>query len=57
MVCSTEYYYAIFLYKEKALLKIVPIAAMAVSCTMDIWADEYTAQWTAKAFAVTTPPQ
>jgi hypothetical protein len=44
MVCSTETYYASVLYEQKTPLKIVPIATMAVGYTMDIPADEYTAQ-------------
>ena len=44
MVRSTDTYYAIVLYKDKTLLKIIPIAAMTFGCTMDIPADEYTAK-------------
>ena len=39
------------------ILKIFPIATTTVGYTMDIQADEYTAQWTAQAKAATTPPQ
>jgi len=40
-------YYAIVLYKQKTRLKIVPFTTMAFGYTMDIPADEYTAQLTA----------
>ena len=55
VVCSTEAYYAIVLYKQKTPLKIVPITTMAVGYTMDIPADEYTAQLTAQTNAVSRP--
>jgi hypothetical protein len=44
VVCSTESYYAIVLCKQKTPYKIVPIATMAVGYTLDIPADQYTAQ-------------
>jgi len=44
VVCLTETYYVIGLYRKKTLLKIVPIATMTVGCIMDIPVDEYTAQ-------------
>jgi len=44
VVCLTETYYDVVTYKQKTLLKIVPIATIPVGFTMDIPADEYTAQ-------------
>jgi hypothetical protein len=44
VVCLTETYYVIGLYKEKTFLKVVPIVTMAVGYTMDIPADENTAK-------------
>jgi hypothetical protein len=44
VVCLTETWYVIGLYKKKTLLKIVPITTVAVGCTMDVPADEYTAK-------------
>ena len=36
-------------------LKIAPIGSIAVGCSIDIPADEYTAKWTAQTNAVTRP--
>ena len=44
VVCLTETYYALVLYKQKTQLQTVPIATMTVRYTVDIPADEYTAQ-------------
>ena len=45
MVCLTETYYAVVLYKQKTQLQTVPITTISVRYTMDIPADEYSEQY------------
>ena len=44
VVCLTEIYYALVLYKQKTQLQTFPIATMTVLYTMGIAADEYSEQ-------------